>query len=260
MRIPKEVIEYAREIAAGKSPKEMSDLINEKFKNKGVHLNEEQVKTMKCRYKIKSGKKGFVLDRIYGPEFHKFVKKEAVGRYNDELAELVNKRFNASLTVGQVTTYKKKNKIKSGIDPKFKPGHETWCKGKKMPEGWGGETRFKKGSVPKNKKDIGTESVQCDGYIIVKVSETGNQRVDWKFKHIAVWEEHNGPVPDGNMIIFLDGNIKNCSIENLAMVTKSEHLELVRRKLRFKDAELTKTAITISKINIAIREKRGGKN
>ncbi len=37
----------------------------------------------------------------------------------------------------------------------------------------------------------------------------------------VIWEEYHGPKPKGHSIIFLDGNYMNCSIENLACVSKS---------------------------------------
>lgn len=38
----------------------------------------------------------------------------------------------------------------------------------------------------------------------------------------VIWELHNGPIPEGMVIIFKDRDAFNCSIENLALVTRRQ--------------------------------------
>lgn len=40
--------------------------------------------------------------------------------------------------------------------------------------------------------------------------------------HREVWERMHGPVPDDHVLYFRDGDHTRCTIENLAMITKSE--------------------------------------
>lgn len=42
----------------------------------------------------------------------------------------------------------------------------------------------------------------------------------------VVWEMHNGPIPKGHVIRFIDGNNLNCNIENLKLITRKEHAQL----------------------------------
>lgn len=42
------------------------------------------------------------------------------------------------------------------------------------------------------------------------------------YLHHVIWEEHNGPVPSGYKVCFIDGNHLNCAIENLELLTQSE--------------------------------------
>lgn len=42
-------------------------------------------------------------------------------------------------------------------------------------------------------------------------------------EHRLVWEKHNGPIPEGYVIHHKDGNGLNNSIDNLEMMTRSEH-------------------------------------
>ncbi len=64
---------------------------------------------------------------------------------------------------------------------------------------------------------LGTEKVQNDGYIRVKVAEPSV----WVFKHRLLWEEANGPIPEGHMVTFIDGDKSNFHLENLRLSTRS---------------------------------------
>ena len=82
-------------------------------------------------------------------------------------------------------------------------------------------TRFKKGCIPKNHKEVGYERVNRDGYIEVKTAEPNV----FELKHRLVWIEYNGEIPPGYNIQFKDGNRQNVSIENLYMISRSEQLK-----------------------------------
>ncbi len=121
-------------------------------------------------------------------------------------------------------------------------------------------TWFKKGGVAHNKVPVGTE-VFRDGYMLVKVKDGPDldQWDRWVAKHRLVWEQAHGPIPEGMMVIFLDGNTRNCELSNLALVSKEENGILNAKKLRSQNAQATKMAITVAKLNLAIKRK-GKKN
>lgn len=107
---------------------------------------------------------------------------------------------------------------------RFKPGQKPWSAGKKIgTRGRTKETQFKPGNRPHNYKPVGTEVFNTEGYLIRKVSDEGLQRDKWKFVHLLLWVEHHGPVPDGHLITFKDGQRKNCAIENLECISIKEH-------------------------------------
>lgn len=55
-------------------------------------------------------------------------------------------------------------------------------------------------------------------------------------EHVLVWEQANGPKPEGCDIHHIDGNGKNNALENLVCLTKSEHKMLhAKLKLEGKD-------------------------
>ena len=115
---------------------------------------------------------------------------------------------------------------------------------------------FSKGNVPANHMEVGEYTHTTDGYLVRKVKEDGTQRERFEFVHRKVWEEHNGPIPEGKMVSFLDGDKDNCDIENLVLLDNSENLEMNRSNLRFPHAELTKAGVNVAKIKVAARRRK----
>ena len=118
-------------------------------------------------------------------------------------------------------------------------------------------TMFKPGNIPPNKKNIGDIVLRADGYLCKKVLDKGMQKERFKLLHREIWEKHNGPVPDGMVIGFLDGNTENCDISNLFSISRELNLEMNRKRLRFERPEMTETGVNIAKLDIALRKKRG---
>jgi hypothetical protein len=121
------------------------------------------------------------------------------------------------------------NVREAGVAHRFKPGHSTWNKGVSWTAGGrSAETRFVKGArhgaAAMNLQPIGTERVNKDGITIRKVADTGCKRVDWRPVHVLLWEQHNGPVPAGHIVVFKDRNAENVTIENLDCITRAENM------------------------------------
>jgi hypothetical protein len=113
---------------------------------------------------------------------------------------------------------------KQKTDPKtgqFLKGNNPWNKGTHFNTG-GVETQFNKGNIPHNTRPDGFESFRKDhskqGYIYIKAD--GKMRP----KHRWLWNHHFGPIPKNCIIIFRDGNPLKCTIENLALISKSVNL------------------------------------
>lgn len=110
-------------------------------------------------------------------------------------------------------------------------GREPANKGKKMrPEQLINVRKAglkRRGRKPATHKPVGYEYISTRGMVMVKVSDipyAGNQ--NWKPKHRFVWEQEYGPIPKGMVLIFLDGNQQNCSIENLAALNRQQVMKL----------------------------------
>lgn len=122
-----------------------------------------------------------------------------------------------------------------------------------------GRKDFPKGNIPWRVCDIGQEKKGNNGYTLVKVGdkkttrESKDKHDNWKFKHVLIWEKHHGEVPKGHMVIFLDGNKENFSIENLACVPLRYATIMARNKWHGK-GEITKTAMKWCELHFAIKE------
>lgn len=111
---------------------------------------------------------------------------------------------------------------------RFGKGHEPFNKGKREHEFRSKEaiercaaTQFKKGHRPHNTHPVGYECYRRmgkTGYVYIKVSDDAKMVL----KHRWVWEQANGPIPEGSNITFRDGNRLNCSLDNLELVSRQE--------------------------------------
>ena len=111
--------------------------------------------------------------------------------------------------------------------------------------------QFKKGNVPKNRKPLGEVFLRSDGYLWIKLQD-GHLNDNWKQFHRYVWELENGPVPAGHKIIFLDGDRKNCDIENLMCISDGV-MSIANKWFGLgTDPEINKTIIKAAELKSAI--------
>lgn len=191
---------------------------------------------------------------LFNDEERNFVYENYKGIGPFQMVKLLNEKFDRNFTVKQLRGYYKNHHLNSGITGYFEKGHIPQNKGKKQTEFMSPEsiertkaTRFQKGNIPANHREVGSERITKDGYIEVKVAEPNK----WKLKQRLVWQQANGEIPKGSIIRFLDGNKLNCSLENLMIVSKAEHLEITRHGFVSENPEITKAVINIAKLNVA---------
>nr|DAS38679.1 MAG TPA: homing endonuclease [Caudoviricetes sp.] len=190
----------------------------------------------------------------YTDEMKQFILDNYKGRYNQELADLFNQKFNTNITSRMIKSYKANNKLNSGLTGKFRKGQTPHNKGKKMPKEVYEKvkhTMFAKGNVPPNHRPVGSERISKDGYIEVKVAEPNK----WRLKQRVVYEEAKGKIPEGCTIIFLDGNKRNFDIDNLRCITRSELLYLNCNGLNNSN-EITETGILMARLDRAKNKKK----
>ena len=84
-------------------------------------------------------------------------------------------------------------------------------------------TMFKKGSKPMNTQPIGTIHQRRDTggkmYQYIKLADC-----NWQLLNRYTWEQHNGPIPKGMVVVYKDGDYLNNDINNLLMITKKENM------------------------------------
>ncbi|MDO8940878.1 MAG: HNH endonuclease signature motif containing protein [Methylicorpusculum sp.] len=160
-----------------------------------------------------------------------------------ELTAAFNERFGLALSVSAIDGTCKRLGLYTGRTGCFEPGHETWnkdIKGYRV----SAATEFKTGNRPANAVPVGTERLQGDGYLWVKIAEPKT----WRAKHNVIWEAEHGPVPKGHTVIFLDGNKENLDPANLHLVSRTELLKLNLNRYRSTHEALKPVVLNLSKL------------
>lgn len=185
----------------------------------------------------------------------KFFKNYVTGHSYKEIQSEFIKIFGWDISISQIKNFIGRYRLKTGLTGQFKKGTIPHNKGKKMSLDTYEKvkhTMFKKGNIPKNHRDIGSERLTKDGYIEIKIKEPNV----WKLKHRYIWEQEHGEIPLGNIIIFRDGDKTNVSIDNLMMIDRKTHAVLNKTKLYKFENELKDTAVKIAHLKIAVNDAR----
>ncbi|MUV39453.1 hypothetical protein JNUCC1_03331 [Lentibacillus sp. JNUCC-1] len=244
--------EFIKKASPGRYNDEITNLFNQEF---GTSLSVCQIRSFKAKHKIKSNvpRNRVKPDSgLFTKEQKEFIKANVKGVLNRELAELVNEKFNLTITAQQMLTYKKNHGLTSGVNTQFKRGQEAWNKGIKgldLAGENGKKTQFKKGDQPQNYRPVGSERIDSrDGYTLIKVKDEGLYQDRWRHKHVVVWEKENGPVPYGCVIVFADGDKRNIEMSNLLLITRNELVRMNQQELFSSDSKLTKAALTMIRL------------
>lgn len=191
----------------------------------------------------------------FSPEVTEYIHNNYIGCGPKEMTQRLNTTFGTQYTVAQINNFYSRNKLNSGLTGRFVKGQISHNKGKKGISYPGMEkTQFKVGGLPPNTKPVGTERVNKDGYIEVKIKMRPshiNCNDNWKVKHRLIWEEAYGPIPKGYSVIFKDGDKLNLDLANLALVSRAELAVLNHRKMLHSNAQLTETSILCAKVLLA---------
>lgn len=199
----------------------------------------------------------------YTDEEKTFFREFVPGHSHKEIRDAFEARFGWPIEVSQVKGYIANHKLNTGRTGRFEKGRVPLNKGKKGICASGCEkTWFPKGNVPQNHKPVGTESIRNNykrgqKYVYVKVAEPNR----WRMKHVVVWEQHNGPVPKGKVIIFADGDTLNCGIDNLRLIDRATHVVMNRTGLCKYGKGFKDTAILIADLKCGVSsagKRKGG--
>ena len=111
--------------------------------------------------------------------------------------------------------------------------------------------RFKKGHIPWHTREIYSERLDKDGYVLIKLDD----RKKWKRKHIWIWEKEYGEVPKDHVIIFRDNDKYNFDINNLKCISRSVNCVLCFNGWYKYKNEAKDTMITLAELKIAKRKR-----
>lgn len=188
---------------------------------------------------------------IYTPEEIEFLKAYIPGHTHLEIIAEFEKRFKP-ISNNNLKWFIQKHGVKTGFTGHFHtPGGAAGFRGwekdsmpKRAKLAW-----YKKGCTPHNTLPVGSVRSHMR-YLKIKIAEPNK----WRLLHLHNWEQVNGPIPEGHVITFKDGDPHNCDISNLRMVRKDD-FAMVRR---FSDTrgEARNAVITYSELRGEIRRKR----
>ncbi|MCG6111294.1 MAG: HNH endonuclease [Paracoccus sp.] len=153
----------------------------------------------------------------------------------------------------------------------FAKGNVSHNKGKPMPDhvrAKASRTMFKAGQVPPNRLGPGHELIDSkDGYVVMLVDEVN----PWNghstrpvHKHRYLWEQKNGPIPDGHILKCLDGDKTNCDPSNWEAIPQALLPRLNGRwsglKYDSAPAALKPAVLAVAKLDNAARQARKAQN
>ena len=147
-----------------------------------------------------------------------------------ELTSALNKAFHTSHTAGSVRTTLKRIGVKKSK-----------------------ETRSRNCAM--NGEPIGASKI-IGGYRYIKVRKSsGGFYKDWEREIKLVYKEAYGDIPDGYMVVTLDGNTLNAAPENLIAIPKSIAARMANghgKSMWSKFPEITRSSIEVCKLDEAI--------
>ena len=193
------------------------------------------------------------------PELVDYMLKIIPGHSENEIRDLIERKYKVTLEKSQIKNFKTRYKVKSGTTGgQFLKGHAPHNKGKKMPpevyEKVKG-TMFKKHHIPHNHREVGSERISKDGYIEVKTKEPNK----WELKHRIIYRQfYKQDIKRGEVVIMLDGNKLNVAPENLQKITRAELVRYNQDGLHGSNAIINEIALNIAKLKTA-RGKRQDK-
>lgn len=183
----------------------------------------------------------------YTPEMDAFLLKHT-DLMRKELVVMFNEHFGTALNVDQIKARCLRIGAFTGRTGQLKKGVTPWNKGLK---GYcaSPETQFKKGHAPSNSAPVGHEYITWDGYVYRKFEGES----EMKLKHVYLWEQANGKLPDGHVLIFKDGNKQNCELDNI-MAVERRVLSVMNKKYgALMNPKTKETVALMSKLYVAAK-------
>lgn len=226
VKFTQEAAAFIRENAPGRSTRELADMLQARF---GQEFPPESVANYKKRNKIKSGLPpgGANGRRVFTDAMRAVIDQAGSTPKSAAIARELRERFGTAVSAEQVRAYRWRNGLLHAA-----PGSQTAR----------ARGRYVRGCTPANALPDGSLVCRSDGYLYRKQGSV------WEPEHRLHWRKANGKIPPDMLLIFLDGNRRHVDAANLAPVRRDEHLQMIRRGLRFADAAHTGTGVLIARL------------
>lgn len=244
------MIDFIRETFASASLDETVSMFNFVFSE---NKTRSQIKAAISNHGVTCGRSTGQMNagklRVFTHEQKKWIEQSYATLPVIELTAAFNATFGDNKTVNQMRAFVKNHRISSGRTGQFRKGCESWNKGTRFNAGGrSAQTRFKAGHTPANHRPVGSERIDKDGYLMVKIAEPGT----WRHKHRVVWEAANGKIPRGFMILFADNNKTNCELSNLMLASRAQNAVINKLGLSFATGEMKSTSMLVADLRLAI--------
>ena len=200
-------------------------------------LDKANEKSIKWWFDKKLGMTTIYGRHEFSDEEIDFIKKYYPDNGPEKTAEMLNEIFDTSRTAYSVRTLAN-GKLRLTVSGFFinelnKSNHE------KMMAAHVRES----GSVRKDTR-------KSDNRVYYKMKAADGR---WKMAGIVIWEEANGPIPDGYRLIYLDGDNSNYSLDNLYLATFRVAYQVVTNKCyKTGNPEITKSLIKYYELRNAL--------
>lgn len=209
----------------------LTELMNALNTNFGLSCNRNTLKSWFVRR--------FGMTTIYGTHEFSEEELEIIIKYypnngSIKTAEIMNELFHTNRTPGSIRQLANKRGIKVN--------EETL---KAISSNNGKHTKPRKGAGTirieqrKDKKGVIYRMKSADGR--------------WRTAGIVIWEEENGPIPEGYKLIYLDGDNSNYQLNNLYLVDLKTQYQVIRNKAyKSGNPEITKSLIKYYELRNAL--------
>lgn len=249
-----EMLDFLRAGYARMECCDLTDAFNARF---GMSKTQGQIKACLGNHGITARRKGPMKGKrlSFTPDQISWLKDAYRKMPQADLPAAFSAQFGVKKSERQIRAFLKNYSIRSGRMGRFEPGTSPWNKGMKgwCPDGCQA-TQFRPGNMPANVRPMHAERVGKNGYIEIKVPERNpytGAPTRFRHKHVWLWEQaHGRRLPDGHVVIFLDGNNRNFDIENLRLISRAELLYLNRRGLNLAElpADARESALALARL------------
>lgn len=184
---------------------------------------------------------------IFTEEQDAYLREIVKGRTGNQIAKMMNDKFNTSFKKEQIINRKKTLGLRCG---KYKSEPNSG--------------QFKKGTRPPNYKDVGSLKFNEDGEIVIKkTNKLEHTTKNYKYLRreiYGLWHPDE-KLTENDYIVFLDDNKYNFAKDNMMKISRSEngkinsYMQNCNDKSKINNSDLKKSLILSQRLENAIKEK-----